>query len=149
MNRKLHYLNLGTVLLTMAMGAFAQKVIVYRWVDKENIVHFSQHQPEHEIFTEMNVADTLPVERSLPLATTSPALDIIDIEDESPSTEDLFKSEMSDKCLEAQTNSNTLKSFDNIQTTDIQGETSILTQQQKKQQLEMSLKRIDVYCSSR
>ena len=28
-------------------SAVAQNVTVYRWVDKNNVVHFSQHQPNH------------------------------------------------------------------------------------------------------
>jgi len=146
MNKKINCI--GASLISMAMAASAENVTIYRWIDENNIVHFSQYQPQHEEFTEMNFANRDPVESPLPaVAPSSTLTKIINDYDESPSTEELFESEMSDKCQEAQTNVTTLENFDNIKTTDNEGKTSILSQQQKKQQLEMNLKRVDIYCS--
>jgi len=149
MNIKVNCSLISSWLLIIAISAFAENATIYRWIDKDNIVHFSQHQPESGHFTEMNIANTAPSEVNLVLVTapTKNNEEYIEDDDVIHSTEELFKSEMNEKCQEAKTNVTTLKSFDNIQTTDDEGKKSLLTQQQKKQQLEMNLKRIEIYCS--
>jgi hypothetical protein len=148
MNRKINYILIVTLLITIVKDTSAESVTIYRWVDKNDVVHFSQYQPEDGNFTEMNVANADPVESTLS-SIPSPineenTIKSIDIP---PSTEESFESEMNDKCQEAQTNVTTLKSFDNVQILDNDGKKSILTLQQKQQQLKMNLKRVDVYCS--
>jgi hypothetical protein len=147
MNRKIKYILTGFLLVTITKGASAESVTIYRWVDKNDIVHFSQYQPEQGSFTEMNVANADPVESSLSLSPSPVDMkNTIKSIDKPPSTEESFESEMNDKCQEAQTNVTTLKSFDNVQILDNEGNKSMLTLQQKQQQLKMNLKRIDVYC---
>jgi len=133
----------------VAIGVSAENATIYRWVDKNNIVHFSQHQPESGHFTEMNIANATPNETNLARIAAPIESNEDDIEDNEVihSTEELFESEMNEKCQEAKTNVSTLETFDNIQTTNNEGKKSLLTQQQKKQQLEMNLKRVEVYCS--
>jgi hypothetical protein len=146
MNKKTKYTSISSFLLIAAMNTSADNVTIYRWVDKDNIVHFSQHQPEYGHFTEMNVANVSPEKSTLPIE--PPPLDVIKDSDDLKSADELFISEMNDKCQEAHTNVKTLESFDNIQTTDIDGKKSILSLQQKEQQLKMNLKRVEVYCSN-
>ena len=146
MNKKINYTYISALFLIIVVNVSAENVTIYRWVDKDDIVHFSQHQPKHGHFVEMNVANATPDRTTLAIEPVP--IDIINNSDDLPSTDELFISEMSIKCQEAQTNVTTLKSFDNIQTTDNEGNKSILNLQQKQQQLEMNLKRVDVYCSN-
>jgi len=148
MNKKINYTYINAFFLIIAANVFAENVTIYRWVDKDDIVHFSQHQPEKGHFVEMNVANAAPDRTTLAIEPVPIDTISINNSDELPSTDELFISEMGDKCQEAQTNVTTLKTFDNIQTTDTDGNKSILTLQQKQQQLEMNLKRVEVYCSN-
>lgn len=44
------------ILLYVDVSA-AAKLTVYRWVDKNNIVHFSQNQPDHDNYIEMSMTN--------------------------------------------------------------------------------------------
>ena len=125
-------------LYVAANTAIAQNVVVYRWVDKNNVVHFSQHQPQHDNYTEIQVstnatrsdsaqdkAEEEPTEEEQPLALI-------------PSTE---------KCEEAKANVRVLRTYDKIQYTNESGETLLLSESEKQQQLAINEKQVEVYCA--
>ncbi|GHG02364.1 DUF4124 domain-containing protein [Thalassotalea marina] len=128
-------------------SAVAQNVTVYRWVDKNNVVHFSQHQPNHNDYTELSLSVFNKTNTKLPKDDKSPAAS-----GNSKGTQgnvntnstkvDATKS----KCDEAKANVATLKNHDNIQYTDENGQVQVLTELEKKQQLAINEKQVEVYC---
>ncbi len=129
------------LLIVMSAPTLAAEITVYRWVDEKNVVHFSQHQPSHDNYTELTMVEALkasakkvaadPVEEPKQIAVA-----------QSSTVKERFKQ----KCEEAQANVKTLKAFDNIQTTDADGTTRMLSKEEKKQQLTLSNKQVEVYC---
>ena len=130
-------------LYVAANTAIAQNVVVYRWVDKNNVVHFSQNQPAHDNYTEIQVstnatrkASNAAVENNdHEQAQTEKQTDALDL---LPSTE---------KCEEAKANVQVLKTYDKIQYTNESGETLLLSASEKQQQLAINEKQVEVYCT--
>ncbi len=42
----------------MLGNASAENNVIYRWVDKNNVVHFTQHQPDHDNYTTIKMANS-------------------------------------------------------------------------------------------
>jgi hypothetical protein len=124
----------------------ASELTVYRWVDKNNVVHFSQHQPIEDEYTEFLVSKQSKL-KSRADAIISPVSSDKNIPTES--SEDSLPSSlnMSKKCQDATKNLAMLKAFENIQYTDEFGKNQILNKQEKKLQLEINQKRTEVYCT--
>lgn len=136
---KLVILSMATILLSPLI--YADNIVVYRWVDKNNVVHFSQHQPEHANYTELSLA-AIPKTPDVPKVTNEPD---IEPQPKTSSTTEV-KSETLDKCAEAKENVHTLQSYDNIQYTNESGELKVLSDIEKKQQLAINKKQVEVYC---
>ena len=137
-----HFIAFSIVIFSST--AIAQKDIVYRWVDKNNVVHFSQNQPAHDNYTEIQVstnatrkASNAAVENNdHEQAQTEKQTDALDL---LPSTE---------KCEEAKANVQVLKTYDKIQYKNEDGETVLLSATQKEQQLAINEKQVEVYCGA-
>ncbi|WP_448549097.1 DUF4124 domain-containing protein [Thalassotalea fusca] len=118
-------------------AVMADNVTVYRWVDKNNVVHFSQHQPDHNNFTEISVSTKTP--RSVLNSTN-------DVEESTEDTQPLQIAGSSEKCEEAKANVRVLKSYDKIEYTDENGDKQLLSATEKQQQLAINEKQVEVYC---
>lgn len=127
----------GLFSLSFSAFSLAENLTVYRWVDKNNVVHFSQHQPSHNNYTEMSLANVSKPKnyKSLPTKETEP---------ETPAT----ASVTDDKCEEAKTNLKTLKAYDNIQYTDANGKAQVLDEKAKALQLLFNEKQLEIYCEN-
>ncbi len=126
--------NIGYLLFCVSGISMADNVTVYRWVDKNNVVHFSQYQPGNDNFTELSMSNVVRKQTELEEKTAS------DIE-KSPKAID-----SKDKCEAAKANVRTLKAFDKIQYTNEKGSVQVLSELEKKQQLEINQKQVEVYC---
>jgi hypothetical protein len=125
----------------------ASELMVYRWVAKNNVVHFSQHQPVGDEYTEFLVSNQSKI-----ISRADPVVIPLDSdkkvvlkkeEEDIPSTIN-----MTENCKEAEANLSMLMAFDKVQYTDESGVTQILSKQEKQQQLEINKKRAEVYCAS-
>ena len=131
----------GIIFSNFVATCYAADVTVYRWVDENNVVHFSQHQPTHENYTELTMTEaykpTEEVNQSSDQANSSfsSSLDEVD-----PIAQK--------KCNDAKANVRTLTDFENIQYTETNGETRTLSAKEKQQQLEISKKEVEVYCGA-
>lgn len=125
----------------------AQNVTVYRWVDEKNVVHYSQHQPKHNDFTELTLS-VLAKPKSQQANVSKSAdnkvnsLNVLSKKREALTQSDASKS----KCEQAKSNVTTLKNYDNIQYTDESGEIKVLSDLEKEQQLAINEKQVEVYC---
>ena len=120
----------------------ATELMVYRWVDKNNIVHFSQHQPVGDEYTEFLVSNQSKI-----ISRTDDVSDV-PIPDKDISSEK-NKMDMSKQCKEAKDNISMLMAFDKVQFIDDKGTKQILTKQDKKLQLDLNKKRTEIYCTSK
>jgi hypothetical protein len=123
--------------------ALSSELTVYRWVDKNNVVHFSQYQPVGDDYTEFLISNQSKITSRADQAKT-----VIDknaqqnLESDAPPTIDATK-----KCKEARENVSMLTAFDKVQYTDEDGTKQVLTAKEKQQQLEINEKRTEVYCT--
>lgn len=125
-------------LLNFTFVANATEVTIYRWIDEKNIVHFSQNQPVHDNFTELTISKSTPhKQKALAKEEKTQA------KNTSVKGDDANK----EKCLTAQTNLSTLESFDVIQYKTETGESKVLSDKQKNDQLVLNKKQVDLYCS--
>lgn len=127
----------------VATSSLAAEITVYRWIDENNVVHFSQHQPAHDNYTEITMVEALKAKAKIVKVAQSDEQQV-DQEEQSSAVRDRFNK----KCEEARANVKTLETFDKIQTTDSDGTNRMLTQTEKAQQLELSKKQVEIYCES-
>ncbi|OUS30410.1 hypothetical protein A9Q98_05310 [Thalassotalea sp. 42_200_T64] len=121
--------------------AQANEVTIYRWVDEDNVVHYSQHEPLIDDFTEIKVHTAYsPVQT--PLKQT--ALE----DDEESQLSNQLASASAAKCKNAQTNFRTLSDFDKIEVTGKDGKSRLLSGLEKQQRLRLSEKEVELYCNS-
>lgn len=126
-----------------AASVFAAEITVYRWIDENNIVHFSQHQPAHDNYTEITMVEALKAKAKIVKATEE-----VEEPTKTAKPSGAVRDRFNRKCEEARANVRTLETFDKIQTTGDDGKTRMLTQVEKSQQLELSKKQVEVYCES-
>ncbi|MEW6991429.1 hypothetical protein AADZ91_12135 [Colwelliaceae bacterium 6441] len=129
---------LGLIVFGLLSYANADNVTIYRWVDSNNIVHFSQQQPKHDNYTELSMANAKQPQKEN--RATSP-------EKTQPAPKSI-PPVLNDKCEAAKTNVKTLTDFDNVQYTDSQGVVQMLSKKEKAQQLEINKKQVEVFCDS-
>ena len=134
------------IVIFYSSSIFADNLTVYRWVDKNNVVHFSQHQPAHDDYVEMTIAGNNKTRKVSKDKVSNPAIDTppkSSIEKEGITQE----SSSDDKlCQTAKDNLKTLSEFGNIQYQDAEGNVKILTEREKQQQITMNTTQVEVYC---
>ena len=141
-------LSLFLMILVYSDVFAAEQITIYRWIDKEDIVHFSQNQPDHDNYIEISMANnqkssaTVDTESS-PVAAQLFDNDLVTSEENSDAIDSFNK----DKCISARDNISTLQNFDKIQYKDEQGNVKILGALEKQQQLAMNTKQVEVYCT--
>jgi len=126
----------------------AEKITVYRWIDKNNVVHFSQNQPGHDDYVEISMANNKKSSVLIDTAKTAEPSqlknnDLIDNNEGSDLSNDLNN----DKCRTARENIKTLENFDKIQYKDEKGNVKVLAALEVQQQLTMNTKQAEVYCT--
>jgi hypothetical protein len=126
-------------LLGFSSLSFAQEIIIYRWVDGNNVVHFSQNQPKHDDYTEISMQQLTHNKPSTNAAQT-PAT-ITNEEDAKKISE-----KSSERCAIAKNNLATLEKFDLIQYKTATGDMKILSAKEKKDQLELNKQQVDLFC---
>jgi len=134
-------------LLVFSSFCFGQNVVVYRWVDENNVVHFSQQQPAHDNYTTITMSSRSkpttkspqPTEPEEPSPTPS-------FNDENDTPSSVVSMTIEQRCEDAQNNIKTLSAFDQVQYTDSQGQVHILSKEEKRQQLLLSQKQVEIYC---
>ena len=146
---KFNAIRIALLLLTsVSCFTFAAEAIIYRWVDENNIVHFSQQQPEHDNYTMINaphdIRNDRPVEKK-----------------PEQSFEDYFKKNNTDtaddstidpkdatlRCQEAQANIKVLTEYNNVQVKDKDGKARLLSDAEKKVQLNFNQEQAKLYCN--
>jgi len=130
-------------------NVIAKDIAIYRWVDENNVVHFSQHQPQGENYSQLTTVSSYQArKKELPKDSDIPSIDEQLSQYEQEKAEVLAKNkEIADKnCKAAQLNEKTLNSFEIVMISDPGGESRALSDKEKKAQLALSKKHINMYC---
>jgi len=137
--------------VVFSTNVIAKDIAIYRWVDENNVVHFSQHQPQNDNYSELTtVASYQARKKELPNSTNTASVDEQLSQYEKDKAEVLAKNEeVAEKnCKAAQLNEKTLNSFDSIMFTDSDGKNRALSDKEKKIQLALSKEHISLYCKN-
>lgn len=127
----------ASVLMFISLPALGT-VTIYRWVDKDSIVHFSQQQPATNIeYTELVMKNN----KSSSQNNKTP-----EISTKANKLADNFEQDNLAKCDNAKSNILKLKQFEKIQSTDQNGESKVLSEIEKLQQIRLAEKQIDTFC---
>lgn len=133
-------------LLVFSCVSYANNVVVYRWVDANNVVHYSQHQPEHDNYTTLTMsAQKKSVVKSTKSEPTNKAESTTSAS--SPTSNSVVSVTIEQRCQDAKNNIETLSAFEQVQYTDANGEVHILSKEEKNQQLLLSQKQVEIYCN--
>lgn len=141
MNRKFStlvvLLSVSTALTTLLIEA--KEVTVYRWVDENNVVHYGQHEPLEDDFSEIIVETTYsPVQAPLKENVSSEA------------KEKLLNNQVARasniKCKNAEANLRTLNDFAKIEVTEKSGKSRLLSDVERIQRINQSEKEVEAYC---
>ncbi len=130
----------------------AGDIAIYRWIDENNVVNFSQHQPLRGNYSQLTTIASYKA-RDQRLEKKS---NLLSVEEQlsqykQEAAEVLIKNkEIADKnCKSAQLNEKTLNSFEVVMITDAEGKSKALSNKEKKSQLALSKKHIDMYCDKK
>lgn len=147
--------SISIVLLSVVLfstNAIAKDIAIYRWIDENNVVHFSQHQPKNANFSQLTTFSSYKAKKTaLPQKDNLPSVDEQLSKYEKDKAEVLAKNEeIAEKnCSAAKLNIKTLNSFDNVMFTDLEGKSRTLSDKEKKAQLTLSKKHIKMYCAKK
>lgn len=132
-------------------NVIAKDIAIYRWVDANNVVHFSQHQPKDANYSELSTISSYRAkERELPKSTTTPSVDEQLSQFEKDKADVLAKNEEIAKknCQAAQLNQKMLNSLETVMIVDTDGKNKALSDQEKEAQLALSKEHISLYCNA-
>ncbi len=142
---------LGTAVF-LSTNVIAKEIAIYRWVDENNIVHFSQHQPMDENYSQLTTISSYKAS-SKKVVTESPgAADSDEAKELAAKYEEQQniiaknKETYAKNCNAAQLNVKMLNSFNRILYTDTDGESKVLSGEEKQEKLDVSKKQIALYC---
>lgn len=133
----------------------AKETVIYRWLDSNNVVHYSQHQPKSGEYTQLTTVSSFQTNEKKPIKSNdTPDNDVLTIDDqisqyEKDKAEILAKNaEIAKKnCKAAQLNQQMLNSFDEVMMTGADGKDTVMSDKEKKEQLALNKKHISLYCS--
>lgn len=136
-------------LLVFSSVCFGENIVIYRWVDANNVVHFSQHQPAHDNYTTMTMSarsKQQQKEQTMVENEDAPSEQSSSFANQDQAATSVVSMTIEQRCKDAQDNIKTLSAFDQVQYTDSQGQVHILSKEEKRQQLMLSQKQVEIYC---
>lgn len=131
-------------------NVIAKNISIYRWVDENNVVHFSQQEPKDDNYSQLTTfasyAAQAKQQSQQPNTMPSVQAQIAKHEKNQADIDDKNKEIAKNNCKAAQLNIKMLNSFEQVMTTDSDGKNRLLTDKEKKEQLELSKKHSNLYC---
>jgi hypothetical protein len=134
-------------LILFSGQALASELTVYRWIDKNSVVHFSQHQPIGDEYTQYLVSNQSKMISRADVNKNPQNISSMDIISQQSTQSVTPTINTLKKCQEAKENVSMLITFNKIQYTDDDGNKQVLTIQEKQQQLAINKKRTEIYCA--
>tara|TARA_R110002050_G_scaffold12166_11_gene40249 strand:- start:10 stop:477 length:468 start_codon:yes stop_codon:yes gene_type:complete len=132
-----------------SVNIIAKEIAIYRWLDENNVVHYSQQPPQGGNYTQLTTTSSFQSKEKQPLESVNKAtVDEQISQYEKDKAEVLAKNaEITKKnCQAAKLNEQMLNSFDNVMITDANGKNSVMSDKDKKEQIALNKKQISMYC---
>jgi hypothetical protein len=136
-------------IIFVSSNVLAKDIPIYRWVDENNVVHFSQNQPKDNNYSELTTSSSyqakeITPEKNTQSATTNTSLSQF----EKNKREVLANNEKiaEQNCQSAQLNEKMLSTLDKVMVIDANGKNKALSDKEKKAQLALSKENINLYC---
>lgn len=141
----------------IALGLFAffstnvsaSDITIYRWVDENNVVHFSQDQPKSTHYSELSTVSSYQAAKQPPQKKVqTPSVDeqLSTFEKDEADALAKNKAVAEKNCQAAQLNEKALSSEGTITLTEPNGKTKKLSDKEKKAQLALTKEHISLYC---
>jgi len=140
--------------VVFSMNVIAKDIAIYRWVDENNVVHFSQHQPQSNNYSQLTtLASYKTKQKSANIQSKNkqfPSVDEQLAQHEKEQAEILEKNTVitEKNCKAAQLNIKMLNSFSKVTILDPDGTNRVLTDTEKKAQIVLSNQHIGLYCNN-
>tara|TARA_R110001592_G_scaffold8867_4_gene47923 strand:- start:5654 stop:6127 length:474 start_codon:yes stop_codon:yes gene_type:complete len=135
--------------IVFSTNVIAKDIAIYRWVDENDVVHFSQHQPQNSNYSQLTTFASYQARGvALPKSAQTPSVDEQLSQYKKDKAEVLAKNaEIAEKnCKAAQLNEKMLNSFNKVMITDANGKNSVMSNKEKKAQLALNKEHISLYC---
>jgi len=133
-----------------SFNVIAQDIAIFRWVDENNVVHFSQHQPQGDNYSQLTTFSSYQSSAVKPVDDryTPPPVDekLAKYEQEQAAIKAQNQVNVENNCKAAQLNTKMLNAFEQVMTTDSEGKNRLLTAEEKLVQLELSKRHTELYC---
>lgn len=127
----------------------ASDITIYRWVDENNVVHFSQQLPQDDQYSQLSTFASYKAKQLSESKQLPPVDDqLSDYEKRQKEISDKNKAIAIKNCEAAQLNLKMLNSFDKVTTLDANGKNHVLTDDERKAKVVLSNKHINLYCKS-
>jgi hypothetical protein len=131
-------------------SAIAKDIAIYRWVDENNVVHFSQHHPQKSNYSQLTTFASYKTKQQSAInkANKKTLVDEQLTQYETTQAVILEKNKIiAEKyCKAAQLNIKMLNSFSKVTILASDGKNRVLTDKEKKAQVILSNKHIGLYC---
>jgi hypothetical protein len=142
------------MMLTSLENSFSAQIDIYRWVDKNNIVHFSQELPQAGSYLELTTIssyESLSKEARQEKALREELeLRIQAQADEQQTTTEVNAITFKQNCIAAKQNIKMLTSFDEVLVTELKSDGNkverVLNEKEKQDKLILSNKHVALYC---
>lgn len=144
MRRTFVVTTLMVVAATISCPSLAGKIKVYKWVDQNGVVTFSEYRPETTQYVELEVeGDRVIGGKNQQLNYDFSNLDDGDV-DETVVTE--LNQKANEYCQKAKHNLNVLESFNRVRVLDDEGQPKVLDEGQVTEQRRLAKRQIDIFC---
>lgn len=145
--RNLTFVAICSVVI-FSTNAIAKDIAIYRWVDENNVVHFSQHQPQNDNYSQLTTFASYKAKQQSKTQQIPPV-------DEQLTQYEIKQAEILEKnkviaeknCKAALLNIKMLNSYTKITTIGPDGKNRVLSDKEKKAQTILSNKHVDLYCN--
>ena len=143
---------------TLIASSFSNQVIakdiaIYRWVDDNNVVHFSQNLPHGHDYTELSTVSSFKaLSKAERKALSEGDLTVVDQDKKQQETIAKNKEVFEKNCQAARLNIKMLNSLDDIHINEVNADGTVgsrpLTAEEKSSKLALSKKHEDLYCNN-
>ena len=145
----------GSILASSVINsAYAKNIAIYRWLDENNVVHFSQNLPQGDKYTELSTVSSFKALSKTERKTLSDAKNATQaIDDKEQARDDTTaknKAMYEKNCKTAKLNIKMLNSLDDVLVNEEKKDGTIgsrsLTTAEKQEKLALSKKHQGIYC---
>lgn len=133
------------ILVVVVNQAHAAKIKVYKWVDKEGVVTFSEYRPSKDDYVELEIeGDRVIGGKSGKVDYNLSALGRKKVDD---NVVEELNEKATEYCNKAKHNLNVLDSFENVRVLDETGNPKVLNKDDVMAQRRLAMRQVELFCN--